>query len=214
MIDEYEKDLENYIRKIDRNRRKWLKDKNQISALDLLMDVNWVGWWSVKNSTTDILDLMSWDFASIWAWIWAGFWTWALLGSWTWAWALVTWWVWAIAWWATATTWMMVNHGEDYFSEDWWKWLTELGINTAMFGVWWIVFKWARAIQGTSWILSKRWVLTLWGEATVDVLIWTTSDMLRAWAYEADIELIDALKNNLVWAFLPLALRLMRADIF
>ena len=170
------------------------------------MDVNWAG-WSVKNSTTDMWDLAWWDFAAIWAWIWAGFWTWALVGSWTWPWAIVSGAVGAIVWWWVATVWMMYNHWDNYFnSEDYWKGLTELWINTVMFWAGWWAYKLAKWIQWTSSILSKQGLIAIWTEVTLDVHIWFASDYVRAFAYNLDIEINDAIKNNLVWALLPIAL--------
>ena len=63
LINKYEDDLEEYLEFLDDTQR-WTLSDIQNKALDLLMDINWA-WWSVKNSTTDIIDLMSWDFASM-----------------------------------------------------------------------------------------------------------------------------------------------------
>ena len=213
LFDEYKDKLEKYLENIDENHREWLTE-NQIAVLDLLMDVNGA-WWSVRNSTTDMLSLGWLDLVAIWAWIWTGFWTWGkiwwatgFLAGWVWAipWAVIGAIWWAVTWWFVATNWMMINHWDNYYSEDYWKWLTELWINTAMFGFWWAVFKWARMIQWANWILSKKWVLALSAEALADVAIWVSSDMTRAWAYEMNIDLTDAIVNNLVWALLPFAL--------
>jgi hypothetical protein len=54
-MDEYEENLEKYLEDIDENHKIDLT-QNQKAALDLLMDVNGAG-WSMKNSTTDIIDL-------------------------------------------------------------------------------------------------------------------------------------------------------------
>jgi len=206
LINKYEDSLEKHLEFINENKRDWLSQV-QKDALDLLLDVNWVGWGNVKNSNVDKFDVMGWDFAAIWAWIGTGFWVGLWLGAWTWAWALVTWSAWAVAWWVVSTLWMMVNHWDNYFWEDWRKWWTELAINTAMFWAWWALFKWARMIQWGSKLLSWRWAMAVWVEATGDVAIWVSTDMTRWWAYEMDIELWDAIVNNLVWALLPITLR-------
>jgi hypothetical protein len=206
LIGIYENELEKYLESIDKNNRKWLTWIQQ-NALDLLMDVNWA-WWSVKNTTTEKWDIMWWDFGAIWAWIWAWMWAGALVGSLIpWVWTLTVWTAWAIAWGITTTLWMMVNHWDNYFWEDWKKWGIELWINTAMFWAWWALFKWARSIQWWSKLLSKWGLTALWVEAGGDVAIWVSMDMTRWVAYGMNIELWDAIVNNLVWALLPITLR-------
>jgi hypothetical protein len=198
--------LEEYLESINQNKREWLS-QIQKDALDLLIDVNWVG-WSVKNSTTEKFDIMWWDFAAIGAWIGAWFWAGALAWSFIpWAWTLTVWAAGAIAWWFTTTLWMMVNHWDNYFWEDWKKWWTELGINTAMFWAWWAFFKLGRYIQWWSKLLSKPGFAALWVEATGDVAIGISTDMTRSWAYDMGIDLSDAIVNNLVWALMPITLR-------
>jgi len=192
LMDQYEDNLDNYLNNAENNKDSLTK--NQKQALNLLMDVNGTWFFNIKNSTTDMFDIMWWDFASIWAWI----------GTWAWVWTLVWWPVWfvwwAIVWWATTTIWMMLNHWDNYFSEDWKKWLTEFWINSATFWFWWAAFKWARSLQVSYWLKAALPV-----EMMADVTIWTTADMIRWQAYDMNIELWDAIINNLVWALLPVA---------
>lgn len=203
LLDKYYEDLELYLENIDKNHKDWLS-KKQKQALELLMDVNWA-WWSIANKTTDMIDIMGWDFAAIWAWIWAWALAWGAAGSIVPVAGNLAWLVaWGIVWWAVTTVWMMVNHGDDYFSEDRGKWLTELWINSIMFWVWGGAFKAARWFQWTRPLLSSRWVLVLALEGGADVTLWTSADITRAFAYNMDIEISDAIANNLMWALLPM----------
>jgi hypothetical protein len=209
LIELYEKNLEKYLELINESKRDKLSQV-QKDALDLLLDVNWVGWGNLKNSNVNEFDLMGWDFAAIWVgigtWFWAGALAWSII---PWAWTITLGTVWAVAWWITSTLWMMLNHWDNYFWEDWKKWWTELAINTTMFWAWWALFKYARHIQWWSKLLSWKWAMAMWAEATGDVAIWVSTDMTRWWAYQMDmdIELWDAIINNLVWALLPITLR-------
>lgn len=205
LVDNYKDQLEEYLESLDSNHRDNL-DKNQIKALDLLMDVNWA-WWSIANSTTDMWDVMWWDFAAIWAWIGTWMATWALVWTaWTPVWTVIWWITGAVVWGVVATGWMMLNHGDNYFNaEDYSKWFIELWINTLMFGAWGAAMKAANAFRWTEAILSARWLKALSWEIIADISIGVSSDVTRAWAYNMNIDLSDAVFNNLVWALIPLA---------
>lgn len=197
-VDEYERKLETYLLWLDESKL----DRNQKEALKLLKDIQWIGWLDVKESNFDTAKWVWWTLAAIWGWI---------VAAWVTAEVIpVAWWIgWTlaiVAWWAVATAWVMLSRWDNYFV-DWDDGLKELAINTASFWVWWAIYKWARVIQWWNALFrSGRWIAALGTEMTWDVLLWSGIDMMR-WHFEwVNIPFNEALKSNLIWWLLPLAL--------
>lgn len=202
MNDEYEKGLKTYLLWLNEGSLSWA----QREAKKLLIDVEWFWWfWDFKESNKDIFWNVLWNLWAVWAWIWA----------WAWAWALMWWWVfsipwilvWWVVWWATTTLWMMVNNKDDYFttnSDDYLEWAKEFWINFAMLWVWWWIFKLARTIQWVAPLMSLRWAAALWTEVVWDVWLWVWLDKTRWYFDWVEVNTIEAIQNNLIWALLPL----------
>lgn len=213
LIEDYETQLEEFLEYADNHKNTLSIEQQQ--ALELLLDVNGVGFFDIKESNWDMMTLAWVDFAAIWAGAAAGLFTWAKVWGASWVlawwigaipWSIIGWIAWAVTWWAVATGWMMLNHGDNYF-KDGTKWLTELWLNTAMFGVWGAVFKGARIIQGSHSLLSARGAAAIWLEAAWDVGIWMGMDITRGAAYDYEVDTLEAFQNNLIWALLPLAIQ-------
>lgn len=104
--------------------------------------------------------------------------------------------------WGMITTWAgMAIDGRMYSKKEW---LIEWGINTATFAVGGMLFKlWAKATM--AWRVAKVGLYT--AEAGWVVATGVVSDEIRGCFYGADVSLTESIKQNLVWALLPLAFR-------
>jgi Putative peptidoglycan binding domain len=119
-------------------------------------------------------------------------------------------WAWLGA--TVATTWWILAKGyHGSLGEVAW----EAGINLISFGGGAILFKimsWARVAGFAS---KNLWTATLtYGVEWIwNITIWVGTDMLRAKLKKEDLDIYSSIQQNLIWAALPLALRMRWVNV-